>query len=300
VLTVLLAYAVIALSWGGVWVVGKVAVGTIPPIEMSTLRFAIVGIVLLATCIALRIPLGSRHLGQVILAGVVGLAGYNALVFVALTVAPASDGALIVPTMVPVLTAVVAIAIGERLTGQKVGGLVVSSVGAALVIVGAQGVGGTLSLERLVADLMTVGGAVCWAVYGVAGRLAMRDRSPTAQVALTSLVAALALAPAAFVLERGFADVPTWTVSNWLQLLYLATIGTIVANVLFYWAVRRYGAGTGAMSTYMVPVAALILAFVFLGERPHPLQLVGGAVILAGVRVATLPRREAAPVEVAA
>ena len=156
-LTVVIAYAAIALSWGGTWVVAKVAVGEVPPIELSAIRFAIVAAVLLVACAVLRIPLGTRHLGAVIVAGLVGILGYNALVFVALVTAPASDGALIVPTMVPVLTALAAIAIGERLTPLKIAGFAVSSVGASLVIVGAQGIGGTFSVDRLVADLMTLG-----------------------------------------------------------------------------------------------------------------------------------------------
>ncbi len=295
----MLAYAAIAVSWGGTWVVAKVAVGEVPPIELSAIRFAIVAAVLLVACAVLRIPLGTRHLGAVLVAGVVGIFGYNALVFVALVTAPASDGALIVPTMVPVLTALAAIAIGERLTRAKIAGFTLSSAGAALVIAGAQGLGGAFSPERLVADLMTLGGAVCWAVYGVAGRIAMRDRSPTALVALTALVGALALFPLGF-LERGYADVPSWPLSAWVATLYLVAIGTIVGFVLFYWVVRRFGAGIGAMSSYMVPVAALLLAFVFLGERPEPLQLIGGAVILAGVRIATLGARPAAAIEAAA
>lgn len=296
---VALAYAAIALSWGGTWVVAKAAVLTIPPLELSAVRFFIVALILLAACRAMRIPLGTKHLGAVVVAGVVGIMGYNALVFVALQTAPASDGALIVPTMVPVLTALVATSIGERLTRAKILGFSVSSAGAALVIAGAQGVGTTFSAERLVADLMTLGGALCWAVYGVAGRVAMRDRSPTAQVALTSLVGAAALFPLGF-LEHGYADVPTWPLEAWLGIAYLVAFGTIVGFVLFYWAVRRFGAGIGAMSSYMVPVAALLLAFVFLGERPDPLQLVGGAVILVGVRLATLRRRVVGPAEVAA
>lgn len=298
--TVVLAYAAIALSWGGTWVVAKAAVLTVPPLELSAIRFAIVAAVLLVACAVLRIPLGTRHLGSVVLAGLVGITGYNGLVFVALTTVPASDGALIVPTMVPVLTAIAAVSIGERLTASKLLGFAVSSAGAALVIAGAQGMGGQLSAERLVADLMTLGGAICWAVYGVAGRIAMRDRSPTAQVALTSLVGAVGLFPLAFVFERGYSDVPTWPLSAWLGIAYLVAFGTIVGFVLFYWAVRRYGAGIGAMSSYMVPVAALLLAFVLLGERPEPAQLLGGAVILAGVRIATLGRGEPAVVEAAA
>ena len=297
---VALAYAAIALSWGGTWVVAKAAVLTVPPIELSTIRFLIVAALLIVACAVLRIPLGTGHIGAVVVAGLVGITGYNALVFVALTVAPASDGALIVPTLVPILTAIAALAIGERLTREKVTGSVIASVGAALVILGAQGFGGAFSGERLVADLMTLGGAACWAVYGVAGRIAMRDRSPTAQVALTSLVGALGLFPLAFVFERGYADVPSWPLSAWLGILYLVAFGTIVGFVLFYWAVRRFGAGIGAMSSYMVPVAAVTLAFFFLGERPHPAQLVGAAVILAGVRIATLRVRPADVVEAAA
>ena len=296
---VVIAYAAIALSWGGTWVVAKAAVLTVPPLELSAIRFAIVALVLLVACRAMGIPLGTRHLGAVVLAGVVGIGGYNALVFVALTTAPASDGALIVPTMVPVLTALVAISIGERLTKKKVAGFAISSAGATLVIVGAQGIDGVFSAGRLVADLMTLGGALCWAVYGVAGRVAMRDRSPAAQVALTSLVGATALFPLGF-LERGYTDVPTWPLDAWLGIGYLVAFGTIVGFVLFYWAVRRFGAGIGAMSSYMVPAAALLLAFAFLGERPEPVQLVGGAVILLGVRIATLRRPGPEVTEVAA
>jgi O-acetylserine/cysteine efflux transporter len=89
-------------------------------------------------------------------------------------------------------------------------------------------------------------------------------------------------------------------VGAWIAIVYLALFATIVGFVLFYWAVRRFGAGIGAMSSYMVPVAALLLAFVFLGERPDPLQLLGGAVILSGVRVATLGPRATEVIEAGA
>ncbi len=45
--------------------------------------------------------------------------------------------------------------------------------------------------------------------------------------------------------------------------------------MIFFWAVSRFGAGLGAMISYIVPIAALILAFLVLGERPLPLQGAG-------------------------
>jgi drug/metabolite transporter (DMT)-like permease len=293
-LPVVLAYVAIALAWGGTWAVGKTAVGEVPPLELSALRFAAVGVTLVIACAALRIPLGRRDLGPVLVASLFGIFGYNALVFVALTMTTASDGALIVPTINPVLTAVFALAIGERMTSAKIVGFALATAGAVLVIAGGQA-GDGFSSQRLVADLMALGGAACWAAYGVTSRLALRSRSPIALVALTALLGSAMLFPLGF-LERGYADVPSWPVSAWLLLGYLVVFATIVGFVLYQWAVRRYGAGIASMSSFLVPVAALLIAAVWLAERPAPLQLVGGAVILAGVRVATL--RGAATMEV--
>jgi drug/metabolite transporter (DMT)-like permease len=80
----------------------------------------------------------------------------------------------------------------------------------------------------------------------------------------------------------------------WLSIGYLVVFATIIGFVLFYWAVRRFGAGLGAMTSYLVPIGTLILAALILGERAAPLQLVGGAVILLGVRIATRRRANVA------
>jgi drug/metabolite transporter (DMT)-like permease len=288
-LPVVLAYLVVALSWGGTWAVAKAAVTEVPPLELSAIRFGLVGVVLLAACAALRLPLGRRDVRALIAAAAFGIFGYNALVFVALTMAPASDGALIVPTLIPVLTALAATAIGERITGTKIAGFAVASSGTALVIAGGQTGGQAFSAQRLLADVMSVGGAACWAAYGVAGHVAMRDRSPVALVALTSLIGAAMLFPLGL-FERSYADVPSWPLSAWVLLGYLVVFATTISFVLFQWAVRRFGAGPASMVSYFVPVAAVVIAALWLAERPTPVQLAGGAVILAGVRVATLRR----------
>ena len=135
-LVVPLVYATIALAWGGTWVAGKVVVAQVPPLEMSTLRFAIAAVVLFGIVVITRTPLVWARFRYVFLAAIFGVFGYNAMVFVGLTIAPASDGALITPTAIPVLTAVAATFIGEPLTRRKVLGLVLATVGSALVIAG--------------------------------------------------------------------------------------------------------------------------------------------------------------------
>jgi drug/metabolite transporter (DMT)-like permease len=275
-----------AASWSGSWITGKLAVTSAPPLEISTVRFVIAALMLAAIAIATRTNLGRGNLWPVIFAGVFGYFGYNAFVFVGLTMAPASDGALIVPTVIPVLTAVAALFVGERLTATKLGGFALASAGVALVIAAGQ-TPDEISSRRLVGDVLMLLGACCWAIYTVLGTIALRTRSPLAIVTIAAPIGAALLIPLGF-LEKGYADVGTWTTAVWLNVLYLAVFGSVASFIVFYWVVRRVGAGIASMTSYFVPVLTLVMAVVFLGDRPQPLQLVGGVVILAGVRLATL------------
>jgi drug/metabolite transporter (DMT)-like permease len=284
----------VALCWSGSWTFGKLGVAQVPPIELSTIRFGIAGLLMLGIARATGAPLGLARWPLLLVAGFFGIFAYNALVFFALTIAPASDGALIVPTINPVFTVLLATFIGERLTANKLAGLAIATVGAILVIAAATGL--TFTGQRLLADLLYLGGAAVWSAYATLGAITTRHGSPLGVTAVASLAGAAMLAPLGL-LEKGYADVPSWPLSAWLDVGYLAIFATIVGFVLFYWAVQRFGAGMASMVSYLVPVFALVQAVTILGEAPAPLEIVGGAVILVGVRVATLRFRPESPLE---
>jgi drug/metabolite transporter (DMT)-like permease len=269
-------------------------VTAVPPFELSAIRFTIAGMLMLALARMTRQPLGLERWPLLIVAGFFGIFVYNALVFFALTIAPASDGALIVPTINPVLTVVFATFIGERLTATKLAGLGLATAGAILVIAAATGL--TFTGQRLTADLLHLGGAAAWSAYATIGAITTRRGSPLGVTAVACLVGAAMLFPLGF-LEKGYADVPSWPVFAWLDIAYLVVFATIIGFVLFYWGVRRFGAGTASMVSYLVPIFALVQAVLVLGEQPAPLEVVGGAVILAGVRVATLRARPRSVIE---
>ncbi len=292
VLTPLAAFGV-ALAWSGGWIVGKLGVESVPPLELSAMRFVIASVALAVVAIATRTRMRTDDLGPVFLAALFGYLGYNAFVFVALTMAPAADAALIVPTTIPVLTAIGATFVGERLTASKVGGFALAAGGAAVVIASGQN-GAAVSTARLLGDVLLLAGAICWAVYTVLGTLTLRTRSPLEVVTLGAPIGALLLLPLGL-FEQGYRDVGSWSAQVWSELLYLALVVTVGSFTVFYWLVTRVGAGIAALSSYFVPVVTLAMAVVFLGERPQPLQLAGGLVILAGVRIATLRLAAAAP-----
>jgi drug/metabolite transporter (DMT)-like permease len=294
-LITVLVYMTVALCWAGNWVIGKIGVGAIPPIELSAVRFAIAGIVLLAIARATHSSLGLASWKPLLGAAFFGIFAYNCFVFIGLTLGLASDGALIVPTLNPVLTVLFATLIGERLTRRNVAGIAVATVGAVLVVVSAQTTA-SFSLPRLIGDLLMVGGAICWAVYATLGAITTRSGSPIGVSAVACLIGAAMLFPLGF-LEHGYRDVPSWPLNAWLAVAYLTVFGTIVSFVLFYWAIRRFGAGPASMVSYLVPVFALLLAFFMLNERITLLEIAGGMVTLVGVRLATWRLRPGTPLK---
>lgn len=297
-LLTILVYVTVALCWSGSWTAGKLGVGSVPPLELSATRFAIAGLIMLALARATNQPLGLVRWKLLLVAAFFGIFAYNALVFVGLTLGPASDGALIVPTLNPVLTVFVATFLGERLTRNKVAGIAFATVGATIVVAAAQS-GVAFSSQRLISDLLMVGGAACWSVYATIGAITTRSGSPLGVTAVACLMGAAMLFPFGF-LEQGYRDVPAWPLGAWLDIAYLVVFATIVGFVLFYWAVRRFGAGLASMVSYLVPVFALVQAAVLLNERITLLEVAGGAVILVGVRLATWHQRSVPPLEDAA
>ena len=234
----------------------------------------------------------NHFLRPILAAAACGVLGFNTLAFVGLSYTPASDSALIIPTVIPLATGLFATLIHERITRLKLLGFAIASIGTALVIIGGQQAGADASSLRLRGDLMELGAAAGSAASLTIGAVVLRTESVLGYVTLMVVLGTALIAPLG-VLAHGYRDVPSWPPETWIAAGSLGVISTAVAFVLFFWAVHRFGASLAAMVAYLTPVSSLILAFVFLAERPLPLQLAGGAVIVLGVRIAA--RRPAAP-----
>ena len=283
--TVVAIYATLSLALGSQWIAAKLGVTAVPALELSTMRFAIASLVLLVVCALTRTPLPVRRWRPILAASACGVLVFNTLAFVGLSYTPASDSALIIPTTIPLATAIFATMIRERFTRMKALGFAVATLGAALVIGGGQQGGGEATALRLRGDLMELGAAAGWAASLTIGAVVLRTERVLGYVTLMVVIGTLLLAPLG-VFAQGYRDVPAWTSESWVAAGSLGVFSTAVAFVLFFWAVHRFGPSLAAMVAYLTPLSALLLAFVVLGDRPLPLQLVGGAVVVLGVRLA--------------
>ena len=81
----------------------------------------------------------------------------------------------------------------------------------------------------------------------------------------------------------GDLDVPHVSPKAWLSLAFMGVLGTAVAFVWFYDGVRAIGPARTAVFINLVPVVAITLGVLLLGEALHWSMLTGGALVVAGV-----------------
>jgi drug/metabolite transporter (DMT)-like permease len=139
--------------------------------------------------------------------------------------------------------------------------------------------------------ILCVTAAVSYAV-GVVTQKPLLSRLPAAQVTwlacVIGTVVCLPYAPG-LVQELGATRPATlWWV------FYLGAFPTALGFTTWAYALSRTTAGRMGATTYLVPMVAILLAWVFLGETPAGLALVGGALCLVGVAVSRSERRRKA------
>ena len=272
---------IVMVFWAGNFIVVKGAIEVLPPVGFTFLRYCVAAITLL---VLLRWREGSIRLprGDVLKIfglGVVGFGCYQILWPVALQTIPAGDSALLVATT-PVMTALLAMAVGaDTPNAVKLIGAFVSFAGVALVIGAGQG----LSLGvSFVGDVLTLIAAACWAVYTVAGAAILRRHSPLVTTTWAIMAGTLFIAP------LGIAQLATSDLSGFgppviFAIVYSGTLAAGFANVIVLHAVKLLGPTRVNALQFLVPVLAVGMAAVFLDEPIRGIQLVGGAIILAGV-----------------
>lgn len=285
-----------ALFFGGTWVAGKVAVDAIPPFTLATVRFSIASILLWIWARS-KTPSGRRPtIGDLPLIAGMGLtavAAYNVLFLYGLKLAPASDGAIIVPGLAPVMTAAMAsIFLGERIGRWGVAGLMTALAGLILVM----NPGGSHAPSRLLGDIFYFLGAVCWGIYSVVGKTATTRFSPVNATLYAAVIGTLFLLPFA-IAERGWSSLAVAPTGAWIGTLYLALFGTVLAFVFFYEGVKRIGAARATTFAFLVPIIGVVSSVMLLGDDLRGSTVAGGVLVLFGLwlvqRQPAVPRQDA-------
>lgn len=276
--------------WGGTFVAGRMLAGVVPPFHAAFLRFAIAGGILLLVLLRVegRLPALDRYqLGSVTLLGLTGVLGYNVAFFTGLQTVSASRAGLIIalnPVGIALLSALFG---GEPLRMVKSLGVLVSVVGAMFVI--SNGHLALLASGVGIGELTLLGCVLCWALYSVIGRRAMRAMSPLTAVTYSAIAGTLFLAPVA--LAQGvISKIPTYGPEAWASLLFLAVLGTVLGFLWYYQSIKEIGAVRSGVFINFVPLFAMLFGFLLLGEPLTPSLLQGAALVITGAWITNYGR----------
>jgi len=279
--SVLPRLALLALIWGSSFLWIKLADRGFPPVEVTFARLALGAAVLFPVVLVRReeVPRSAAFWGQIVVAALFA----NALPYLLFALAEQSVGsstAGIINATTPLWTVLLALAVRYQrsVTGWQGAGLIAGFGGTLLIFSpwhSAAGVAYAGGLECL-------GASVCYAIgYIYMDKfLARRGLSPIALSACQLLAAALLLALA---LPVSGARAPHVSAASLAGLAILGVLGTGIAYVLNYQIIASEGATVASTVTYLLPVVAIVLGVVVLGETVTAAALAGIALVLIGV-----------------
>lgn len=281
-----------AVLWGSNFEATRIALHDLPHWTAAAGRFVLAAaVILLWLLVVERGALRALRRNALAFAtlGILGVAGFNAALFLGMRTSSPVTAALILGT-VPLSTALLDALFGLRWPGlQALAGMGISLVGIALTV-------GAFSGTRLAAgDPVIFAGSLAWSLYTIGCRRWVRGASPLATSAWTMLFGAIALTGAAFAFEAPVQAMALAAAPSVAAVLWMALAGSVLTYLFWQQGIAVRGPAATAVLLNLVPVAALVIA-VALGRRTDFAQLAGMVVAISGVllasgRVPLLPRR---------
>lgn len=276
----------LAVIWGWSFLFIKVGVEGMTPTTVAAVRIALGAMVMLGVLRlrGLRLPRDAMAWRHFLVMGVLAsFLPFTLLAFGEQRITSALTSVLNAAT--PLFAALAAaLLLGERLRASQVLGLVIGLGGVAV----ASGVAGRdVGSSTLVGAAAAVGAAACYGYTFVYARRHLTAMPPLVAAAGQLSCGALVAAPlAAFTTWRDGIDLAPHRV---LAVTVLGVVGTGIAYVLYYRSIAEVGPTKASIVTYLVPVVAVAVGVVLLGE-PFHLRIVGGG-LLTVVGVALLHER---------
>lgn len=283
---------VLAVIWGVNFPLIKAALEVVPPLAFNALRFPLAALALLVLVRRMGVDLRieGRHVGAVVALGLLGNVVYQLLFILGVARTSAGNASLVLATS-PAWTVLLSVLTGQERPGGRVWiGVACTIAGMGLVVVGGRGL--SFGGETLAGDLLMMAASVAWAAYTVGSRPLVRRYGAMPVTAWTLWVGTVGVVAMGAAPLRA-QDVGSYSPGLWFTVVYAGVLSISVAYALWNRGVQRLGNSRTAVYSNLVPVVALGAAWAALGERPQPLQLLGAAVILGGLRL-TRTRRPAA------
>ena len=293
------ALVLMVVIWGANYSVLKVAFQEIPQQPFNALRMVLASIVFAAAItwifghakkgatpprfLFTHEPLARRDILALAGLGLIGHFAYQ-LAFVGGVARTSVANSSLIIGATPVCIAIVSAALGkERVSWVHWLGAAVSSVGIWIVVGMGAGIGGA----TLTGDLMILASVACWTTYTVGASSLLQRHSPLFVTGTSMAMGAIpyVLVTIPQMADVNWAGVSAWT---WWALVFSSLFALCLAYLIWYAAVQKIGMARTSIYSNLVPISAMSVAALWLGEPLTAQKIAGAALVLGGVALTRL------------
>ncbi|WP_027417904.1 DMT family transporter [Aneurinibacillus terranovensis] len=277
-----------SMLWAGNFVAGKFLVDHSSPMMLTVMRW-VIAILVLIPIVWVRerkILPPAKAIFSLFLMGLTGVVLFNFFMFMALERTSAGNVGLL-SALNPVSIALASFfLLREKINVRQIAGMMISLFGVIVVI--SQG-----HLQRIIelkfntGDMFMLLAVLCWGLYSVAGRKAMKFVSPYMSTLWSGIFGILTIIP--FNLSKMTITQPNF--SFWMATLYAGIGATVVAMVLWNIGVQRVGGTKSGIFLNFNPIFTAILSYVILREYISFPQIIGTILVIGGVYLFTSKKR---------
>ncbi|MCS3502623.1 drug/metabolite transporter (DMT)-like permease [Bradyrhizobium japonicum] len=285
--------AVLSVLWGGSFFFNGAALRELPPLTLVLLRVALGAAILLPLLRmqGIGLPKGVTGWKPFVAIGLLNNVIPFSLIVLGQTFIP-SGLASILNATTPLFTVMVMAAAGEEaLQMRRVAGVALGLAGVIIL----RGWGIETRPGQGLGILLCLGGALSYGFAALAARRLLKDAPPLGTATFQLMASTVMMAIVAGAMEQPWhLSMPGLT--TWLAVLGLAALSTALAYIVFFQIIRRSGATNVMLVTLLIPVTAILLGWLVLGE-PISAREIAGAVVIGSAllvidgRALTLLRR---------
>lgn len=277
------------LFWSGNFVLGRGMHAEIPPLSLSFWRWVIALVILCLFAVKhlyRQRQLVQHHSRFIIIQGLLGVAGFNSLIYLAIQTTTAIN-AVLINSCIPVLIVVCSWAMyREVMTVRQYLGVIVSLFGVVLIIAHGE-IDYLLALSFNPGDLLVFAAALTWALYSSNLRNYPKELHPLAYQSGIVVSGLIILTPF-YLFELSTVGGFRVTLASISTILYIALFASVLAFIFWNRAVRTIGANRAGPFIHLMPVFSTILAVIFLDETIQRYHLQGIGLIFIGIAMTTI------------
>ena len=274
--------------WGGNFNIARAFNLEIPPMGLSFWRWTVAGVILLPFVwrpMRQQWPACKQHFPLVFALGILGVAGFNTLVYLGLQTTTATNGVLmqsVNPIFIIILSSLL---LGEFASKRQWLGIFISLLGVLAILIQGQ-LANLLKLDFHAGDLIILLAVLDWSLYTVLLRKLPNELKGLPILGYTIAIGVLGILP--LYLYEALMTSRSMPV-NWISIssvLYVAIFPSVLSYLFWNHGTQRIGANRAGQFAHVVPISGIIIAVLLLGEQLHLYHLLGISLVAVGIVLA--------------